>query len=85
MTEEGPPVSTGARWIVVTSFLREDQARLAAGRLEAEGIPARIYPEEIGTYYGSAVEALMRHGIDVLVPADRLLEARELIEELERT
>ncbi|MGH2691264.1 MAG: putative signal transducing protein [Actinomycetota bacterium] len=78
-----PSVSTGARWVPVTSFLREDQARLAAGRLEAEGIPSRIYPEEIGTYYGSAVEALMRHGIDVLVPEDRLLEAREILEALD--
>jgi Putative prokaryotic signal transducing protein len=84
MTEETPR-KTGARWVPVTSFLREDQARLAAGRLQAEGIPAVVYPEEIGTYYGSAVEALMRHGIDVLVPEDRLLEARELIEALERT
>jgi hypothetical protein len=67
----------------VATLLGEDSARLLAGRLQAEGIPARIYPEEIGTYYGSAVEALMRHGIDVLVPEDRLLEARELIEQLE--
>lgn len=80
-----PEPTPGARWVRVTAYLHEDQARLAAGRLEADGIPARIYPEEFGMYYGSAVTAIMRDGIDVLVPEDRLLEARELIEELERT
>ncbi len=35
--------------------------------------------------YGSAVTAIMRDGIDVLVPEDRVLQARERIEELERT
>lgn len=82
---EAQPASTGAGWVPVATYLREDEARLVAGRLDAEGIPARIYPEEIGTYYGSAVEALMRHGIDVLVHEHRLLEARALITELERT
>jgi hypothetical protein len=84
MTDDPVPISTGARWVPVARFLREDEARLVAGRLEAEGIPSRIDPEEIGTYYGPAVEALMRHGIDVLVREDRLLEARQLLDELER-
>lgn len=75
---------TGSRWISVARLLREDEARLLAGRLQAEGIDARTDPEEIGTYYGPAVEALMRQGIDVLVPEDRVFEARALIEELER-
>jgi hypothetical protein len=69
----------------VATLLGEDEARLLAGRLEAEGIPSRLDPEEIGTYYGPAVEASMRHGIDILVPENRLPDARELIEELERT
>jgi hypothetical protein len=79
-----PQPTTGARWVRAKSYLHEEEARLAAGRLEADGIPARIYPEEFGTYYGSAVTAIMRDGIDVMVPEDRLLEARERIEELER-
>lgn len=76
---------TGSRWISVARLLREDEARLLAGRLQAEGIDARTDPEEIGTYYGPAVEALMRQGIDVLVPEDRALEARGLIDSLQGT
>jgi hypothetical protein len=84
MTEEATP-TTVTRWIRVATFLREDEARLLAGRLRSEGIDARTEPEEIGTYYGPNVEALMRHGIDVMVPEDRAVEARELVETLQRS
>ncbi len=82
---EAPRITTGARWVRVRGYMTEEEARLAAGRLETDGIPARIYPEEFGMYYGSAVTAIMRDGIDVLVPEDRLLEARQALEALERT
>ena len=81
---EEPLPTTGARWVRVAGYLHEEEARLAAGRLVSEGIPARSYPEEFGMYYGSAIAAIMRDGIDVLVPEDRLLEARTVLEELER-
>jgi putative signal transducing protein len=71
-------------WTRVGSFLRDEEARLLAGRLNAEGIPARTYPEEVSSYYGTATGALLVHGIDVLVPEERVLEARELIERIAR-
>jgi len=81
--EPSPPPSAPAaevRWAVVASFAREEEARLLAGRLGTEGIEARVYPEFQGGYYGESVHVPVR----VLVPEHRVLEARAVIEELER-
>jgi hypothetical protein len=69
-------------WAGVGSFLRDDEARLLAGRLNAEGIPARVFPDDFPSSYGTAVGALLVQGIDVLVPEERVLEARELMERI---
>lgn len=79
----GDPGRHDGGWVRVATLLGEDEARLLAGRLEAEGIPSRLDPEEIGTYYGPAVESLMRHGIGILVHEQRVSEARKVIAELE--
>jgi hypothetical protein len=68
------------RWAEVASFGREDEARLLAGRLQAEGIEARVYPEFQGGYYGESVNIPVR----VLVPEHRVLEARDLLDRLEQ-
>ncbi|MGH2675071.1 MAG: putative signal transducing protein [Actinomycetota bacterium] len=70
-----------ARWVEVASFAAEDEARLLAGRLEAEGIDARVYPEFQGSYYREVLGMPVR----VLVPEHRVVEARLVVEELERT
>jgi hypothetical protein len=67
-----------AGWVPIASFAREDEARLLAGRLEAEGIEARVYPEWQGGYYGESVHVPVR----VLVPQHRALEARAVVEEV---
>ncbi len=72
------PDSTGP-WVRVELFLRIEEARLLAGRLNAEGIPARTDPEDVLNAYGTMTGALLANGIDVLVPEDRVAEARELI------
>jgi Putative prokaryotic signal transducing protein len=69
-------VTTRAGWITVASYAREDEARLAAGRLQADGIEARVYPEFQGGYYGESVNM----PVQVLVPEHRLLEARALLD-----
>ena len=69
-------------WVEVASFAREDEARLAAGRLEAEGIPTRLYPEDPGDYYGPSTSAMLGQPIQVLVPGHRLLEARDVLDRL---
>jgi hypothetical protein len=68
------------RWAEVASFGREDEARLLAGRLQAEGIEARVYPEFQGGYYGESVNI----PVQVLVPEHRVLEARAVMERLEQ-
>jgi hypothetical protein len=73
------PVSA-ARWVTVAAFNREEEARLLAGRLRAEGVEARVYPEWQGGYYGESVHVPIR----VLVPEHRAVEARLLVESLER-
>jgi hypothetical protein len=78
MTEFSAPL--GARWVPVAQFTLEHEARLLAGRLMAEGIEARLYPEWQGGYYGESVNLPFA----VLVPEHRLLEAREIVEEIER-
>jgi hypothetical protein len=78
--------ATGARWVRVATFLSQDEARLLAGRLRAEGIDALTDPPIVlGSYYGPAVEVRMRQGIHVVVPENRALEAHRLIEDLNRS
>jgi hypothetical protein len=68
-------------WVTVATFAREDEARLAAGRLEADGIAAKVYPEFQGGYYGGSVNM----PVQVLVPQHRLLEARAVLDSPEPT
>lgn len=68
-------------WVRVASFTREEEARLLAGRLAAEGTEARVYPEFQGGYYGDSVHM----PVEVLVPEHRAMEARQVMEELARS
>jgi hypothetical protein len=76
VSDPGP----AARWITVAAFRQEERARLLAGRLRAEGIEARVYPEWQGGYYGESVHVPSQ----VLVLEHRAVEARLLVESLER-
>jgi hypothetical protein len=73
------------RWLEVASFAREEEARLLAGRLEADGIPARVYPEAQASYYGPGTSALLGQPIRVLVPEHRTTEAGRVIDRLSGT
>ena len=77
----GRPAPLGARWVSVARFSREQEARLLAGRLEAEGIEVKMDPEWQGGPYGEVIWL----PVSVLVPEHRVLEAREIVEEIERT
>lgn len=76
----GGPAPLGARWVPVAQFALEHEARLLAGRLQVEGIESRLYPEWQGGYYGESVNLPYA----VLVPEHRVLEARAIVEEIER-
>jgi hypothetical protein len=68
-----------AEWFAVAAFSEEAEARLLSGRLEAEGIETRLYPEFQGSYYGDAVNLPFQ----VLVLSHRVLEARAVLARLE--
>jgi hypothetical protein len=70
------------RWVRVASYSRQEEARLVAGRLEAEGIEARVFPEAVMGFYGTRTHEILQQGIDVLVPEDRREEALALIQEI---
>ena len=84
MTEDLSVASTGARWIKLVEYALEQRARLVAGRLEAEGIPVTLNPDMQHEIYGPGSNAILGKGVELYVPENRLLEARELIEQLER-
>jgi hypothetical protein len=69
----------------VGAFGNQDEARLLAGRLEAEGVEARVFPEPTFSLYGRDTVAMLGQPTQVLVPEDRLEEARRIIEEVRGT
>ena len=71
----GPPAADEA---VVTS-LRLEEALLAAGRLQADDIPARVHPDDFSSPYGRVLQP----SVDVIVPKQDLEEARRILAELE--
>ena len=83
MTEDRPLATTGARWVKLAEYAVELRARLVAGRLEAEGIPVTLNPEMQHEPYGPGTNVLLGKGVELYVPEDRLLQAQELITQLE--
>ena len=69
-------------WRAVASFGNQDEARLLAGRLQAEGIEARIFPESGLSLYGRDTLSMLGQPTEVLVPEELVGEAERLIEEL---
>ncbi len=57
-----------------------EEAWLAAGRLQADDIPARVYPDDLSSPYRRALQP----SVDVIVPMDDLEEARQILADLER-
>jgi hypothetical protein len=73
----GPP----PRWTRVAELHNPDSARLLCGRLQAEGIDARIFPEEFSSYYGRGI--LLEQPVQVLVPEEWVREAQKVIRSIE--
>lgn len=83
-TREPAPSGPPPRWTPVAQFSDPDVARLLCGRIQSEGIEARIYPEDFATFYGRMTGAMMGRTVQVLVPADLVKEAQHLIRTIER-
>lgn len=82
---ERPRIQTGARWQKLADIGTEEHARLLAGRLESEGIPVTLSPDRLYEFYGRGTGSLLGQAIELYVPEDQILRARQVIEELERT
>ncbi|MER3457602.1 MAG: hypothetical protein C4309_02195 [Chloroflexota bacterium] len=65
------------RWVRVAVALGPAHAEILRGRLEAEGIPARVLQEPAGSVYGLTVGLLGQ--IDVVVPQEYAAQARDLL------
>ncbi len=68
------------RWTIAAEFAAVFQAEMAAERLNQAGIPAVTRAESSGIF-GPGYAGTVTGGAKVLVPADRLDEAREVLED----
>jgi hypothetical protein len=66
----------------VASFGNQDEARLLAGRLQAEGIEARIFPEAEFSVYGRDSVSMLGQPIEVLVPQELVGQAERVLDEV---
>jgi len=67
-------------WRKAAVFAAEPAAELARQQLEAAGIPVAVLNDQTGIF-GPGFSGASHLGVTVLVPEDRLEEARELIED----
>lgn len=82
MQETGSDTRTDAiRWAKAASFKASFEADLARQQLESEGIPVALLGDATGIFGPGFMGATPR-GVTVLVPSDRVEEARELIADL---
>ena len=68
-------------WAQLASVGAPYEAELARQQLEAEGIPVAVLNDGTGIF-GPGFMGAQPRGVRILVPSDRLEEARELIEDL---
>jgi len=64
-------------WEIVHFAQGMVQARIVAGRLEAEGIPTKFQYEAVGELYGLTMDGLGE--VKVLVPRDAAVQARSVL------
>ena len=68
------------KWAVVAKFGSGLEADIAVARLEAEEIPAHARGNDIVGIVGPSFQGPIWRGVDVLVPADLVAHAREVLE-----
>ena len=65
---------TEENWKEICSVSGMAEAKIIAGRLEAEGIPATLKYEAVGVIYNITIDGLGE--VKILIPGDRLEEAK---------
>jgi hypothetical protein len=74
MTEE-------LRWVEVGTFGAVYEAEIAVAALESAGIPAHVGAGEHAGIFGAGWQGFTARGVGVMVPSDRVEEARELLQD----
>lgn len=67
------------QWEVIEEVGGEGRAKILAGLLEAQGIPVLLSQEGVGSVYAMTIGKLGR--VQILVPANSLDRARQVIED----
>ncbi len=67
-------------WATVSTFGAAYEAEIAAGRLQSAGIPSRIDRRGTVGLFGPSHQGRSVRGVGLLVPADRLDEARTALD-----
>ncbi|MDB4949069.1 MAG: hypothetical protein JWM27_1718 [Gemmatimonadetes bacterium] len=67
------------RWTEVASFGAVYEADMAVATLESAGIPAQVGGGEHVGIFGAGWQGPTTRGVSVLVPTDRVQEAREIL------
>ena len=67
------------KWEVACTASGMANANIVLGRLETEGIPAKLKYEAVGAIYGITIDGLGK--VDILVPASNLEKAREVLKQ----
>jgi hypothetical protein len=65
------------KWEVAFTASGMTNANIVLGRLETEGIPARLKYEAVGAIYAITIDGLGK--VDILVPAKDMEKAREIL------
>jgi hypothetical protein len=69
----------GQRWVPVAGFGAVYEAEMAKARLERAGIPCIVRGSHVGIF-GPGFAGPTPHGVQLVVPEDRLEEARAILE-----
>jgi hypothetical protein len=68
-------------WVVARRYGAAYEADIAAAVLGAAGIEARVRGRDIVGIFGPGFGGATAHGVELLVPADQLAEAEEVLAE----
>ena len=74
-------MKTNVPWVVARRYGAAYEADIAAAVLGAAGIDARVSGRDIVGIFGPGFGGASAQGVELLVPADQLAEAEEVLAE----
>jgi hypothetical protein len=74
--EPGPPAKPGAEWVEAASYSTVEEARLARGLLEEQGVPAEVVDRHVVLNPFPQVDEA---GVLLLVPPEAAERARDVL------